>query len=359
MTIHPMMGVDGSRMPRGVKPKVSPGRTIVTNGNPKDILMPFNFGRINTETFAQGGELERMLQMATGAMDTQTSVASNPRNNTASGMSMMASSSIKRTKRTMQNVDRDFLQPLIRKCAWRYMQFDNEKYPIDDYLFVPRSTMGMMAREFEQQQMTQLLQTSDPSSPVYGMILAQIIDNSSGENKEELKKAIQAMYQPPQPDPVMQKAKELEIAKMEAEIAEIKAKTAEKMASAQTKPFEAKTNRLRVEGEIQDKELDRQGKDDGAARTAIAKAKLDNEAKLKIAALEAQAQKEVEEMKNKAHYETEEKKAIIAAEAQVRVAKQTAAESEKEESPEEEKDTGPKSISITRENGQITGLEVK
>lgn len=260
MTIHPMMGVDASRLPRGLAPSIGPGKVISTNGNPKDILMPFNFGQMNPNTFTQGGELERMLTMATGSMDTQTSIGSNPRNNTASGMSMMTSSMIKRTKRTMQNVDRDFLGPLVRKVAWRYMQFDNERYPIDDYLFEPRSSMGMMAREFEIAQLTQLLQTTDPSSPAHGLILAQIIDNSSGENKEKLKEAIQSMYNQ-KPDPLVQEARRLEVEKLKEEINKLRSETSENQVDAQVKPYDSKTKRLQVAGTIQDKELDRRSQE--------------------------------------------------------------------------------------------------
>ena len=206
-----------------------------------------------------------MLQMATGSMDTATSGSSAPRNSTASGMSMIASSAIKRTKRTMQNVDRDFLTLLVRKFAWRYMQFDNERYPIDDYLFLPRSSMGMMAREFEQTQMTNLLSMTQQGSPTFGLLLSQIVDNSSGENKEEFKKALQQQMTPPPPDPLLQKAKELEVMKLQAEIAEINSRAAQNQANAQTRPidaktsvFDAKTKRLKVEGDIQDNELDRQ-----------------------------------------------------------------------------------------------------
>ena len=265
LTIHPMMGVDGTRLPRGVRPSVGPGKTIVTNGPPSEVLAPLNFGNINAETFAQGSELERMIQMATGSMDTATSSASNPRNNTASGMSMLASSMIKRTKRTMQNVERDFLTPLVRKMAWRYMQFDNTRYPIDDYDFVPRSAMGMMAREFEQTQMTQLLSMTPQDSPAFGLILTQIIANSSGENKEEFTQAIAQMYQPQPPDPFQEQVKALELAKLQAEIREIESRTVQNAVNAETreqdadtKEFDAETKRLKVEGEIQDNELDRQ-----------------------------------------------------------------------------------------------------
>ena len=275
MTIHPMMAVDGTRLPRGASPKVAPGKTVITNGNPKDIIMPFNFGNINAETFTQGGELERMMQMATGSMDSATSSSAQPRNATASGMSMLASGAIKRTKRTMQNVDRDFLTPLVRKMAWRYMQFDNDRYPIDDYLFLPRSSMGMMAREFEQSQLTNLLSMTQQGSPTFGLLLSQIIDNSSGENKEEFKKALEQQMTPPPPDPLEQKAKELTVLKLQMEIEEIKSRASQNSANAQTRPmdaqtsrFDAQTKRLKVQGEIQDNELDRQSSERTSGRSA-------------------------------------------------------------------------------------------
>jgi hypothetical protein len=44
LTVHPMMAVDASRMPRGAKLDIRPGKTILTNGSPAEILLPFKFG---------------------------------------------------------------------------------------------------------------------------------------------------------------------------------------------------------------------------------------------------------------------------------------------------------------------------
>ena len=71
LTIHPMMAMDASRMPRGAKPSIQPGKTILTNGNPAEILQPFNFGQVNQITFAQAQSLQTMVQTATGAIDQQ------------------------------------------------------------------------------------------------------------------------------------------------------------------------------------------------------------------------------------------------------------------------------------------------
>ena len=38
LTVHPMLAVDASRLPRGAKMEIRPGKTILTNGNPAEIL---------------------------------------------------------------------------------------------------------------------------------------------------------------------------------------------------------------------------------------------------------------------------------------------------------------------------------
>jgi hypothetical protein len=53
-----MLAVDASRLPRGAKMEVRPGKTILTNGNPAEILQPFNFGQVNQITFAQAAQLQ-------------------------------------------------------------------------------------------------------------------------------------------------------------------------------------------------------------------------------------------------------------------------------------------------------------
>lgn len=214
LSVHPMMAIDSSKMPRGMRLSVGPGKTIMTTGNPNEVLMPFNFGNINNATFHQSGELERMIQMGTGAMDTATPIGASPRNQTASGMSMIASGAIKRSKRTMQNIERSLLVPMINKFVWRYMQFDPERYKPGDYKFLPRASMGIMAREFEQQQLTNLISTVPPDSPAYWLILKGIFDNSSMTNKNEMLEILNMHMQkvmnpqPPPPDPMVEVKKQ-------------------------------------------------------------------------------------------------------------------------------------------------------
>jgi hypothetical protein len=170
LTVHPMMAMDASRMPRGAKLEIRPGKTILTNGNPAEILQPFKFGNLDQVTFAQAGELQKMVQMATGAIDAAGIPGTINGDAAAGAVSMSMGAIIKRHKRTLINFQESFLIPMIEKTAWRYMQFDPEHYPVSDYKFVPSSSLGVIAREYEVTQLVQLLQTLGQDSPMYPML---------------------------------------------------------------------------------------------------------------------------------------------------------------------------------------------
>jgi hypothetical protein len=233
LTTHPMMGVDATRLPRGVKFEVKAGKTILTNGDPRQTLMPLNFGQVAQSTFTEASELERMVQMGTGAMDSATGGASNPRNNTASGMSMIQAASIKRQKRTIMNFQENFLIPLIKKSAWRYIQFAPDRYPAGDYKFVAHSTMGIMAKELEMTQMIQLLSMTQQGSMPFSLLLMSIFENSSLANREDMKMSISQMMQPdPKESQLKEMVQQMELMKLQMEIEEMKAGAAKEMAQA-------------------------------------------------------------------------------------------------------------------------------
>lgn len=224
LTTHPMMGVDATRLPRGVKFEVKAGKTILTNGDPKSILFPLNFGNVSQNTFTESAELERMVQMGTGAMDGANSNFSNPRNSTASGMSMLQAASIKRQKRTIMNFQENFLIPLIEKSALRYIQFAPDRYPAGDYKFKAYSTMGIMAKELEMTQLIQLMSMTQPGTLPHSLLLMAIFDNSSAANRDQMKQAIvQSMQPDPQREQLIQITQQLELQKLQMEIEEMKA----------------------------------------------------------------------------------------------------------------------------------------
>ena len=215
LTVHPMMGIDATRIPRGGSFSVEPGKNVYTQGDPNTVLRPFNFGQVQPTTFHQSGELERMVQMATGSMDTAAPIGVSPRNATASGMSMMLSVSIKRNKRTLANIERKFISKLLHKAAWRYMEIAPDRYPAVDVKFKTYSTLGIMAREVEQQQLTSLLNTVPPDSPAYWMLIRSIYENSSISTKDEMLGLVNQMLQQsmqPKPDQMAQlKMQELQL----------------------------------------------------------------------------------------------------------------------------------------------------
>ena len=196
LTTSPMIAMDATRLPRGMKFEVKPGKAILTNGAPSEILYPFKFGQTDPNNLATARDFERMLLQATGTLDSQGMISNVARDGGQGGMSMAVASIIKKYKRTLVNFQEDFLIPFIKKAAFRFMQFDPERYPSVDMNFVPTATLGIIAREYEQQQFIGLLQTLGPNTPVLPIILKGILSNSSLSNRYELMQALDKMSQP-------------------------------------------------------------------------------------------------------------------------------------------------------------------
>lgn len=240
LTVHPMLAMDATRMPRGSKPEVKAGKLLLTNGDPREVLHPFNFGQVSQITFAQADSLQRMVQAATGSVDTAQQ-AMNGGGTTSAGSSMSLGGIIKRQKRTLVNFQESFLMPFVEKAAWRYMQFEPELFPVNDYKFIATSTLGIVAREYEVAQLVQLLQTMPQDSPVYPIIMQSVIDNMNITNREDL---IQTMIQAQQPNPEQQQMQqalaEEDRAFKNSQTAALNAQAAESNARAQKIALEAR-----------------------------------------------------------------------------------------------------------------------
>jgi len=255
LTIHPMMAMDASRIPRGAKPTIQPGKTILTNGNPSEILQPFNFGQVNQITFAQAQALQTMVQTATGAIDSAGIAGSINGESTAAGVSMSLGAIIKRHKRTLINFQEAFLIPFVTKAAWRYMQFEPEMYPVADYKFHTSSSLGIIAREYEVTQLVQLLQTMSPDTPMYPKLVMSIIDNMNLSNREEL---IQVLEQANTPNPeAEQAAAQAAQAAQQAQLAFQASQSA--ALNGQAQESAARAQKLSVEAQVipQELEIDR------------------------------------------------------------------------------------------------------
>ena len=197
LTTAPMMAMDATRLPRGAKYEVKPGKNFLVNGNPAEIMMPFKFGSTDGGNMQTAQAFQQMLLAATGTLDSSSmpnSVAGGEAS--GAGLSMALSGLMKKNKRALINFQEDFLIPFIERAAWRFMQFDPERYPVQDFKFMPLSTMGMVAREYEQQQLVGLMQTLGPTSPITPVLLQGIIASSSISNRATIIETLDKMSQP-------------------------------------------------------------------------------------------------------------------------------------------------------------------
>jgi len=249
-------------MPRGAKLDVRAGKTILTNGNPAEILQPFKFGSLDQVSFAQAAQLQQMVQQSTGAIDSAGIPAGLNGEGTAAGISMGLGAIIKRHKRTLVNFQENFLIPFIEKAACRYMQFTPELYPVKDYKFIATSSLGVVAREYEVTQLVQLLQTMSPESPAYPMLIESIVGNMSLTNRDQIIETLRKANQPnpeQQQEQQIRKQMELESAmalleKLKAETAEIVSRIEQNKVETQLLPIEEETRRITAIASAQPKD---------------------------------------------------------------------------------------------------------
>jgi len=293
LTAVPMMAMDATRLPRGAKFEVRPGKAFMTNGNPNEILYPFKFGQTDGNNIATAKDFERMLLQATSTLDSQGMVTNVARDGGGNaGMSMAVASIIKKYKRTLVNFQEDFLIPFIKKAAFRYMQFDPERYPSTDLNFLPTATLGIIAREYEQQQFISLLQTLGPDTPILPVLMKGIVSNSSLSNRAEL---LQMLDQMAQPNPDQQQKQQMqEMLALQAAQAQIAVNTSQaernraeavstiidaklKPQEVQAKIMQATTTNLPNDADLADREFNKRVK---MAELVLKEADIKNKSKI-------------------------------------------------------------------------------
>ena len=294
LTNAPMMAMNATMIPRRARPEVRAGKILLTNGDPREALQPMNFGQVSQITFAQAEALSRMVQTSTGAVDSTGVSGGINGEATAAGISMSLGAIIKRHKRTLINFQESFLIPFVKAAACRYMQYDSENYPVNDYVYEVTSTLGIIAREYEVTQLVQLLQTMSQDSPTYSILIQSIIENMQLQNREQL---IQVIQESSQPDPQAQQMaqvtaqtdlefKQSQTAALNGQATESAERAAKLAAETQAIPTELENERLkaiattmRAEGDL-DKDFERRAK---VAETLIKEKKLGlEEAKLNV-----------------------------------------------------------------------------
>ncbi len=246
LTTAPMMGVDATRIPRGMKFEVIPGKTVMTNGNPAEILSPMKFGMTDGMSMTTSKEFERMLLMATNTIDSNGQVTQVARD--SGGIDMATATMIKKNKRALVNRQEDFIIPFVQKATWRYMQFDPERYPSVDVNFIPTATLGIVAREYEQKQLAFLIQTLGKESPLTPILMAAVVRHTSMTDREEI---AMKMLELAQPNPAEQEQMQKQVQLIDAQIADAVASTnlkesqiVKNMIEAQLAPDETKAKVL-------------------------------------------------------------------------------------------------------------------
>ena len=233
LTTAPMMGMDATRLPRGAKFEIRPGKTILTNGSPQEILQPFKFGVTEESNLVTAQAFQKMLLQATNTLDTQSDV----KQPTGGELSVTLATILKKNKRTLVNFQDNFLVPFITKVAHRFMQFSPEEFPVADYKFVANSSLGNLAKEVEQLQFMNLLKTLGPNSPVVPLLLDGIVKNSSLDNKVVIQEALAQARQSQQQQE--QQQSQMVMANTQADIQLKNSESQANMASAQKDQVDA------------------------------------------------------------------------------------------------------------------------
>jgi hypothetical protein len=256
LTSAPMVAMDATRLPRGMKYEVKAGKSILTNGNPSEILMPFNFGQHRPDNAVAAQNFERMLLQATGTQDAAAMTGVVRDGESPDAPSVI----IKKYKRTLTNFQEQFMIPLVNKTAWRRMQFEPDRYPAVDVKFTSTGALGIIAREQEQKNSINLLKTLGPDTPMLPILMKSVIENSGSSKKAEMLAAIDQMLQPnPEQQAAQAQMQQLQMAEQlakvkkleaEAEKAAVEAKIAPTV--AQAKVIAALSNNLDDDAEGKD-----------------------------------------------------------------------------------------------------------
>lgn len=264
----PMLGMDAGRVPRGFRPEVKPGKIWLTNGNPSEVLQPVGIGQVNPNTFNHTGELQQMVQMGTGAFDTATALkgSSQSGGNAATGGSMMMGAFVKRAKRAVHNIERELIVPVIRGVARRYMQFSPTRYPFDDVKWVVKGGVGIIAREIEQLNLTQLIAMLPEGANSAKLAAAQgFIELSSVINKAEITQALESDKEALAAQQQAQQEQQAQIAEIDSQIKQLELESI----TLSNQKLLAETRELLSRAEVNERKAD-----DSEVRTSIELGKL-------------------------------------------------------------------------------------
>jgi hypothetical protein len=195
-------------------------------------------------------DLERMGQQATGALDSQ-GLRGGVRDETATGSALAASSFIKRSKRTMYNIE-GYMNKLVKRVLRLKMQYEPDRYP-QDYDFQVKGSIGIMAREIEQSFMVNLVGVIGQDSPAAMPIIRAIFEHSGSPVKSDVLKALKAIDER-KPTPEEEASQRAQLAIPVAQHAKLSAETRKLLSEEGLK--DAQAEKVQEETENMQKEFD-------------------------------------------------------------------------------------------------------
>ena len=125
------------------------------------------------------------------------------------------------------------------------MQF-SEDYPVKDYQFTIISSLGVVAREYEIGQLSQVLQTLPPGTPQHGAVTKAIIEHLNTSSREEILATIEQASQP-NPQAQQQAAQQAQL-QLELQLAQ------NNLINAQAAESQSRAAKYAVEADLAPKE---------------------------------------------------------------------------------------------------------
>jgi hypothetical protein len=240
----PMFAGDLTRLPPNSNMNAWPGKMWGTRGNPNDVLKEFKVSSPDQNSYAHVQDLERMGQQATGALDSQ-GLRQGVRDESATGSALAASSFIKRSKRTMYNIE-GYMNKLVKRVLRLKMQYEPSRYP-QDYEFQVKGSIGIMAREIEASFMVNMLSVIGADSPASMPIIRAIFEHSGSPVRAEVLQALKAIEEK-KPSPEEEAAKQAQLALPVAQLKKIQAETEKLIEEAELKEAQAEKTDAETKG---------------------------------------------------------------------------------------------------------------
>ena len=240
----PMMALNTRQVPRSERFAARPGRNIPVRGDARTALNAISFGGPDPGTYQQSIELQRMIEVATGQITSASPIGDISRTGTGP-LSAILGASVKRSARTLMNIERDYVVPLIEKAAKRLNAIDPGQYPSLQSRPKINSGIGIMIRELENQQLAQLM-TQLPSGAAQLSILRLIIEGSAIREKTNVLQVVDSLIEQSMSPDQMTPDQELIMAQLQEQQAAREQRSRETIAELRIKQEEAETKRIDI-----------------------------------------------------------------------------------------------------------------